>query len=343
MKKNLLNLLDNITENEDTQEEERILIIDGFNLFFRVFSMTNTVDLSSNTHIGGLGGFLRSLGTLINKTFPTKVYIVFDGVNSSTSRKNLLPEYKSNRDNAGIINKEIFDTKESEDEAKFGQIARIVQYLKLLPVKTLILDNTEADDVISYLSTILAKDKNNKCFIVSSDKDFIQLVRENIIVYSPIIKKFYTTVEVEEAFKLPISNFILYKTLLGDQSDEVPGVKGLGKKKLFKLFPELQEKKLTMDDLHEICEGKFKEHLIYARFLQDFEQLKVNYKIMDLTNPLMDEEGKKYVRDTIKETQLNFNTELFLLMAEEDGLERLIRNPQYWVKDIFENLVVKSK
>jgi DNA polymerase-3 subunit beta len=88
---------------------------------------------------------------------------------------------------------------------------------------------------------------NSKLTIVSADKDFLQLVNNNITVYSPIIKEFYTPKAVKDKFGLPPFNFILYKTLMGDNSDKIEGVPGLGPKKLFKLFPELIDDEITLE------------------------------------------------------------------------------------------------
>ncbi len=104
--KDLLSLLNNVVEENETEslnKHDRVLLIDGLNLFFRNFAMLNFVN-EDGVHVGGLGGFLRSLGTLINRIQPTSVYVVFDGVGSTINRKNLLPEYKSNRNITRITN-----------------------------------------------------------------------------------------------------------------------------------------------------------------------------------------------------------------------------------------------
>ena len=204
--------------------------------------MLNMVN-PDGVHIGGLGGFFRSLGALIRQIQPTQVYVVFDGAGSSNNRKNLLPEYKSGRNLQRITNWDAFDDLEDEDDAKIDQIVRIIQYLKSLPVKTVSLDKVEADDIIAYLGSVIPKTPKDKVFIVSSDKDFLQLINENVIVYRPMEKEYYTESTVIEKFKMSPNNFILYKTLMGDNSDKVAGVKGLGPKKLYKLFPELGEKR----------------------------------------------------------------------------------------------------
>ena len=337
-KKDLLKLLDNLDEQgEETVEGQRILMIDGLNLFFRNFAMLNMVN-PDGVHVGGLGGFFRSLGALIRQIDPTSVYVVFDGAGSANNRKNLLPEYKSGRNLQRITNWEVFDDLEDEDDAKVDQIVRIIQYLKTLPVKTVSIDKVEADDIIAHLCTVLPEQEKDKVFIVSSDKDFLQLVNKNIIVYRPMEKEFYTEEVVKEKFNMSPSNFIIYKTLMGDNSDKVKGVKGLGEKKLYKLFPELQEKDLTLDDVYNICEGKFKEHVIYARIIQDIDALEKNYKIMDLSNPMLDENDKNYLNQVVKSKNLNYIPDQFIAFYNEDKLGGMIRNLEFWVKDVFEKL-----
>jgi DNA polymerase-1 len=337
-KKDLLKLLDNLDEQgEETVEGQRILMIDGLNLFFRNFAMLNAVN-PDGVHVGGLGGFFRSLGALIRQIDPTSVYVVFDGAGSANNRKNLLPEYKSGRNLQRITNWEVFDSHDDEDDAKVDQIIRIIQYLKTLPVKTVSLDKVEADDIIAHLCTVLPEQEKDKVFIVSSDKDFLQLVNKNIIVYRPMEKEFYTEEVVKEKFNMSPSNFIIYKTLMGDNSDKVKGVKGLGEKKLYKLFPELQEKDLTLDDVYNICEGKFKEHVIYARIIQDIDALEKNYKIMDLSNPMLDENDKNYLNQVVKSKNLNYIPDQFIAFYNEDKLGGMIRNLEFWVKDVFEKL-----
>lgn len=334
--KELLELLNNLDEHgKETVEGERILMIDGLNLFFRNFAMMNMVN-PDGVHIGGLGGFFRSLGAEIRRVDPTQVYVIFDGAGSANARKNLLPEYKSGRDIQRITNWEAFDNKDDEDDAKVDQIVRIIQYLKTLPVKTIGIPKVEADDVIAYLSSIIPQSPKDKVFIVSSDKDFLQLVNENVVVYRPMEKEFYTEQTVIDKFKMSPNNFILYKTLMGDNSDKVKGVKGLGEKKLYKLFPELSEKDMSLDDIYSICESKFKENVIYARIIQHIDDLEKNYKIMDLSNPMLDENDKKYLTQVVETNEYNYLPDQFVTFYNEDKLGGMIRNVEFWVKDVFE-------
>jgi DNA polymerase-1 len=304
--------------------------------------MLNAVN-PDGVHVGGLGGFMRSLGALIRQIQPTSVYVVFDGAGSSNNRKNLLPEYKSGRNTQRITNWEVFESHDDEDDAKIDQIVRVIQYLKTLPVKTISIDKVEADDIIARLSEVLPQQEEDKVFIVSSDKDFLQLINKNVIVYRPMEREFYTEETVKEKFGMSPKNFIIYKTLLGDNSDKVKGVKGLGEKKLTKLFPELTQQDVSLDDIYNICESKFKEHVVYARIIQDIDALEKNYKIMDLSNPMIDENDKKYINQVVQSKSLNYLPDQFVAFYNEDKLGGMIRNVEFWVKDIFEPLTSYNK
>ena len=340
--KELFNLLEGIQEQgEETVKSERILLIDGLNLFFRNFAMMNMVN-PDGVHVGGLGGFFRSLGAEIRRIGATQVYVVFDGAGSANNRKNILPEYKSGRDLQRITNWDAFDDLEDEHDAKVDQMVRIIQYLKTLPVKTCSIDKVEADDIIAYFSKIIPKKPEDKVFIVSSDKDFLQLVNKNVIVYRPMEKEFYTEKTMQEKYNMSPKNFILHKTLLGDNSDKVKGVKGLGSKGLYKKFPELTERDLTLEDIFTISESKLKEHVVYARVIQSRSDLEKNYKIMDLDNPMIDKNDEKYLDEVVNSDVPSYLPEQFVAMYNQDKLGGMIRNVEFWVDDIFKSLVIKK-
>jgi|TARA_R110001592_G_scaffold103086_1_gene290517 DNA polymerase-1 len=340
--KELFRLLEDIQEQgEETVKSERVLLIDGLNLFFRNFAMMNMVN-PEGIHVGGLGGFFRSLGALIRQIDPTQVYVVFDGAGSSNNRKNILPEYKSGRDLQRITNWDAFDDLEDEHDAKVDQMVRIIQYLKTLPVKTCSIDKVEADDIIAYFSKVIPQKPEDKIFIVSSDKDFLQLINENVIVYRPMEKEYYTEQTMVDRYKMSPKNFILHKTLLGDNSDKIKGVKGLGEKGLYKKFPELTERDMSLEDIFNICESKLKEHVVYARVIQNRSDLEKNYKIMDLDNPMIDENDEKYLNKVVESDIPPYLPEQFVAFYNQDKLGGMIRNVEFWVKEIFEKLVTKK-
>ena len=340
--KELFKLLDGIQEQgKETVQSERILFIDGLNLFFRNFAVMNMVN-PDGVHIGGLGGFFRSLGAMIRQMDPTQVYVVFDGAGSANNRKNINPLYKSGRDLQRITNWDAFDDKRDEDDSKVDQMVRVIQYLKTLPVKTVSIDKVEADDIIAYLCNKVINDPKDKAFIVSSDKDFIQLVNDNVIVYRPMEKEYYTEQTVIDKYKMSPKNFILHKTLLGDNSDKIKGVKGLGEKGLYKKFPELMERDMNLEDIFTICEAKLKDHVVYARVLQNMDEMERNYKIMDLDNPMISKKEEEYLDKLVNSDIPPYLPEQFVAFYNQDKLGGMIRNVEFWVKDLFEKLVIKK-
>jgi 5'-3' exonuclease len=336
----LLKLLDNIKQEENVptfNKHSRVLFIDGLNLFLRNFAMINYIN-QTGVHIGGLAGFLRSLGSLIKLNQPTSVYVIFDGIGSSINRKNLLPEYKSNRNITRITNWDVFEDLEEENDAKVDQIARLIHYLRCLPVSIISMDKSEADDIIAYLANYFTQQYDSQSIIVSSDKDFIQLVNKNITVYRPTEKDFYTPDTVKEKFNILSTNFILYKTLMGDNSDKVQGVKGLGDKKILKLFPELSERTLSLDDIFDISEQKYKDHIIYSRIVFEKDNLKRNYKIMNLQNPLVDDSQIRMLNQIVKQPTNSLDIPSFIHLYNEDGLVNVLKNANYWLQENFKVL-----
>lgn len=342
-KKELLKLFEEM-EKEDpvSDRHDRVLLIDGLNLFFRNFTTIKYVN-EAGAHVGGLGGFIRSLNFLIKQVQPTSVYVVFDGVGSSTNRKNLLPEYKSGRNLTRITNWDMFESLEDENDSKVDQLVRLIHYLKCLPVKTVSIDKAEADDIIAYLSKKLPEKNNSQVFIVSNDRDFMQLVNKDVILFRPADKEFYDKNTVKQKFGILVENFILYKTLLGDNSDKVEGVKGLGEKGLKKKFPELAEKPMTFDELIDMCAEKHKENITYSRVVFDTEKLKRNYKIMDLSNPIISHNDELFLDEFIDEKIPKLNLRAFMNLYNEDGLGKTILRTEEVINDIYKVLNSFSK
>ena len=239
MQNNFKDILGKLKESkqEVLYRNSRVLLIDSLNTFLRSFVVVHHLNPQGN-HVGGLTGFLKSIGYAIDLINPTRVILVFDGEGASTNKKYLYPDYKANRHLKKITNWD-FDNQEEESEAITSQMVRLIQYLKCLPIDIIIEDKIEADDVIGYITTVL----RDEVYIMSSDKDYLQLVNDKVKVYSPTKKKIYTTNLVKQDTGVPPLNYLNQKVLLGDNGDNVPGVKGLGEKTVNKLFPFLQDRK----------------------------------------------------------------------------------------------------
>ena len=276
----------------------KVLIVDGMNTFLRSFSVVNRVNLSGND-VRGLIGCLKSLGHSIKLLSPTRVIIVFDGEGGSVNRKYLYNQYKANRDTGRIMNYKSFNNKDDEDTSKYNQITRLIDYLQYLPITLMSFDKLEADDVIGYLAgKVYNEYDDSKLFIMSSDNDFMQLVNDRVNVFSPTKKKIYGVENVVEDFGIHPDNFLIYKTLVGDTSDNIPGVSGLGEKNVVKLFEFLSKpERKSLNDVYDICRNPPKKSVLYERVLNIQKQVEIFYKIMNIHEPnISDELGVEIVR-----------------------------------------------
>ena len=260
---------------------------------------------------------------------PTKVYVFFDGAESTNRKKRVLPGYKKGRGTRKITNKFIFRSADEEHEAKLGQLRRLIEYLKFLPVKTVIINGIEADDAISYLAQKL----DSKCVIVSSDKDFLQIVTDRISVYRPIEKKYYTPEVIVEKFGLLPENFLIYKTLTGDKSDNVDGVKGIGPKSVPKMFPELLSEVIDLDKLLDLCGERMQQKPLFAKIILTELELRKQHKVMDLLNPMMHESHKDHLDEIIKEDFPKINEEIICNFAKKDYIETILRDVGKWLQN----------
>ena len=231
----------------------RVLLVDSLNNFIRNFAANSAMN-ENGDHVGGVVGFLKSTGQVARQFHSTRVICVFDGAGGSQRRRRLYEGYKNNRRPMEHLNR-TYDFKDAaeEKEALKWQLHLLIDLLEHLPVSVFSLDNIEADDAIAYLAE-LTQQRGGKATILSTDKDFLQLVSENCEVYNPIKKKIYDANTVVEEYGIHPNNFLLFRMVEGDKSDNIPGVKGVGQATLLKLFPALREsKQLTISDLLDVC------------------------------------------------------------------------------------------
>jgi DNA polymerase-1 len=326
-----LDLLNKIEQTPDRKLNDHVLIVDSMNTFIRSFAMLQSMNPQGH-HTGGLVGFLRSLGFLMRTIDPTRIICVFDGQASSASRKTIDPEYKANRNIKRITNWEIFDDKDDEFQSMTMQMGRLVEYLQCLPLTLISIDKVEADDTISYLAQKFGAN-NKRVTIVSSDKDFLQIVDENIEVYSPIKKVTYRKKEVQEEIGILPENYLVMKALLGDNSDNLTGIKGLGPKTLLKEFPGLIKDPLfDLIDIHKICTEKLQTKKIFAQILYDWNKVKSNYELMNLLEPRLGDYEIFHILEKIKQPIPNLQANTFLKMLEADQIEALNKNVEGWLE-----------
>ena len=321
--------------NDQRGVSDSILIIDGLNTFLRSFTMINYIN-SDGHHVGGLTGFLKSVGYAIKMLEPTKVVIVFDGAGGSNSKRNLYPEYKANRNKSRMTNYSIFSSKDEENESISNQMARLIQYLQCLPVTMICIDGIEADDTIGYLVGKFEKFTATKeVTILSADKDFLQLVSDKVQVYSPTKKKIYKPKDVLEEFNVSSYNFVNYKILMGDNSDNLPGIDGLGPKKVIKMFPELaNDTPTTLNEMLEKAASKIGEHDLYGRIVERKHQLEINSKLMNLQTMPISDTNIEQIQQSFN-SPYDLNAHAFMTMYVADKLGESIPNTPNWLNQVF--------
>jgi DNA polymerase-1 len=329
--KDLLNNIQEDTNSEALHLNSRVLLVDSMNTFMRSFAVINSMN-TQGTHVGGMIGFLRSLAYVVNLIQPTRVICVFDGEGNTTNRKNLYSDYKGNRKLKRITNWSSFDDLADESASMSQQMLRLIDYLHQLPVNIITRDKLEADDIIGYLAP-----KFDSSVIMSADQDFLQLCSDSVQVYSPIKKKFYGPKEVYDEYGLWPQNFINYKVLMGDTSDNLPGVKGLGPKKLYKLFPELAgDKTVTLDEIIQKGYDKNEENGIYGNVWNFRKQLKLNEQLMSLEDPNIPDYDIEVLEELLVDEPHDLNQARFLQLHSSDLLERQISpNVEFWIQNNF--------
>ena len=331
-KERYLSILNDIKEQGGSEQgqspNENVLIIDGLNTFIRVFSVIPTTN-DNGTHIGGIVGFLKSIGYTINMFRPTRCIIIWDGKGGSSRRRKMYPEYKAKRKTNIRLNRAYdFETIEEERANMIRQIQRTIEYLDFLPITMLSIDNVEADDIIAYTAKQVLTD--SKVTIMSSDKDFLQLVDDRISVWSPTKKKLYKPEQVMEEYGIPSHNLLMYRIFDGDKSDNINGVFGYGLKTVLKKLPFLQEdKQFSVDDaITEVDE--LEEHR---------DIMERNYDLMQLHNVDISASAKTKTIDKIREPIPKLDKVTFKKMFLDDKMYSALPNLESWLQTKFQTLV----
>ena len=343
MEKRHINLLNQIKKSKDKfvdrKPNDKILIIDGLNTFIRNFSVNPTSN-EDGIHIGGVVGFLKSIAHAVKTVNPTRCIIVFDGKGGSKRRRKIFPDYKNKRKPTTRFNRtDNFNSYQDERKSMVLQLNRLSEYLDYLPLTVLSVDNAEADDAIAYISKqIYNKDENN-ITILSTDKDFLQLVDNRITVWSPTKKKVYKPDTVLNEYGIPSHNFIFYRAIDGDKSDSIPGLKGWGLKSISKKLSLLHnDDKITMDELVEFAKDKTDDGKLFNVIVDSKNQLDLNYRLMQLDEVDISGSSKSIIMDSVRAPVNELIKYKFQKIFMEDKLWKSIPNLNSWLLTSFNTL-----
>ena len=318
------------------EPNDKVLIIDGLNTFIRVFSVIPTTN-DDGIHVGGIVGFLKSVGYAIKMLSPTRTIIVFDGKGGSNRRRKLYPEYKAKRTTKIRLNRvNDFENIEDERHSMLMQLSRCAEYLEKLPVNIISVDSVEADDVMAYIAKQLLP--KSKTTIMSTDKDFLQLVSDRISVWSPTKKKLYNPEKVLEEYKVTSKNLLLSRIFEGDQSDNIKGVMGIGIKTLLKNFPQFGEDgKVTRDEIIKEAQ-KNKGSRFYDLILDGIDTIHLNHKLMQLEEVDISGGAKLKINNIVNGKIPELSKPNFQKMFIEDRMFGALPNMDSWIMQTWTKL-----
>jgi 5'-3' exonuclease len=313
----------------------KTLLVDGNNLLKIGFHGVRDF-FNKGEHVGGIWHFLNTLKRFLDENNYNKVVVFWDGETSSSQRRLLYPKYKLNRKTS---NPEDF-----KEESFLKQKQRVKEYLEEMFVRQLDVENSEADDLIAYYCQI-SEDESKTIF--STDRDLTQLISKDVTIYSPITKRYYKngdTIKIDQ-IEIPHYNVKTYKILTGDSSDNIDGIFYLGEKTFVKLFPEILETEISFTDiltkgeellkeqkenvvLKNLLSGKTKEGIFGDEFFV------INEKLVDLSKPLISEEGKELVRSYYSESldpDGRGHRNLIRMMMDDGFFKYLPKGDDSWV------------
>ena len=291
------------------------LIIDGNNLLYRIF-WTSNYKIEESNNPGQIFLFLRSLKSYVDKFRPKNVYCTWDKKlewpSTNFRREATTVEYKAGRDDEKFKN--VFENAE-----------KIQELLSDLGVHNIYPLRMEADDLMAYLSSKLPGPN----VIITTDKDLLQTVTENTIVYSPIKKKEISLDNFEEYTGVKKEYYISFRAVTGDKSDNIPGIPRYG----IKRFLKLEHTFISLNEDHPMA-------LVRANELTDdqFEIYKRNWLLMDLKKGYnyYDDEVPAYEKQLEQLQKHKSNFTKFLDQAKELNLWSIVRNYTSW-RNSFDN------
>ena len=303
-------------------KKERVMIIDGLNMFLRSYIVVPQLSKDGQP-IGGTTGFLKSLQKLTREIKPDKIVVCWDGRGGSRKRKQKNSNYKEGRKPIRLNRSFKVLNEEQEKENKVWQLHRTVEYLNNFPVIQTLADEVEADDIISYICRY-SQYKDNQKVIVSSDKDFFQLLDDNTILYRPVQKVIHNRKSIIEEYGIHPNNFALARAVVGDKSDNLDGVPGIGLKTISRRFPFFSEERdIFLKELVQFCNNQESKLKAYRSIPENEQLIMDNYELMQLYSPSLSVQTKKSIDWIIDEFEFVFRKTDTNVMMLQDGINEI--------------------
>lgn len=225
-------------------KKKTVLLIDGENILHQSFHKFEKLKSTDGKPSGAIFGFFKSLHMYLTRFEPDEVYISFDNGHSPVRMK-LLPNYKGHRKNISV-----------DYESLQSQKAIIMKMLGMLRINYIFDKNNntlyEGDDFLAYLA--IKKFQSEKIILISSDKDFNQLLNKNLRIYNPRKDEIIRLENCKDLFGYYAHETVEYLAMVGDTSDDISGFPGIGSVKARKILDEGRIEKF-------IAQSKNKEYL----------------------------------------------------------------------------------
>lgn len=226
-------------------------MIDGHAIMYRAFHALPSFTTSKGELVNAVYGFLSIILRVISDLHPTHLVVAFD-TPKPTFRNKLYKDYQIQRPKM--------------DETLIPQIVRVHQVVREMGIPIFEKDGYEADDVIGTITQRTKnKEQRTEVIVVTGDRDMLQLVNDTTKIYMPVKglseSKLYGEKEVEEKYGIKPSQIIDYKALVGDQSDNYPGVAGIGPKTAATLLQRFETLEQIYEQVHKIESDKVRKAL----------------------------------------------------------------------------------
>ena len=272
--------------------EKPVVVIDGLNFFLRHFMVNETVS-STGELVGGVVGFIKGLGSLISTLHPDQVIVVWEQGGPSPRRKHIYSEYKANRATSKALQTVYRSdgriTPSTDGKNKVYQLQLLTKALGNMPVCQVYVPDTECDDIIAYIVKRKLQGSSQTKIVVSSDKDFYQLLEDKTIrIYDPARKILIDEAYILEKFGISPRNITLARAVAGDPSDNLDGVSGVGLKTISGRFPDIARTDVDLDlswikeaSNKALNESK-KPPKCFSSILSEMDVVERNWKLMYL-------------------------------------------------------------
>ncbi|MEC7568714.1 MAG: DNA polymerase I, partial [Bacteroidota bacterium] len=287
-------------------EKKRLFLLDAYALIFRGYYafIKNPRINSKGTNTSAIMGFMNSLLDVIKREKPDHLAVCFDK-GGSQERTDIFPEYKANRDET--------------PEAIVIAVPYIQEILQAMHIPVVVKEGFEADDIIGTLAK-QAEKEDYQTFMVTPDKDFAQLVSENIFMYRPARMgngiEIWGVPEVQEKFEVDRPEQVIdYLGMMGDSVDNIPGLPGVGDKTAKKFLKQFGSMENLIENLDQV-QGKLKEKIEANKDLGMLSKklatiitdvpVKFNEKDYELSDPDMDAVSAIFEELEFRRIQENF-------------------------------------